>query len=160
VLHNDPNGATAVGGADAGLGAIGLQNGLAIEFDTRQKGALFTSIISTAAGPVSGQPPTTKLGNIVDGGWHQVGATWDSQAHTLRYWVDGKLGGTLTGDILSQYLGGQTTAYVGFTGATGGATSTDLQQVRVAAVDGYVLRRRMSVAPRKRQSAAKNAFPS
>jgi hypothetical protein len=38
VLHNDPNGATAVGGADAGLGAIGLQNGLAIEFDTRQKG--------------------------------------------------------------------------------------------------------------------------
>jgi hypothetical protein len=102
VLHNDPNGATAVGGADAGLGAIGLQNGLAIEFDTRQKGALFTSIISTAAGPVSGQPPTTKLGNIVDGGWHQVGATWDSQAHTLRYWVDGKLGGTLTGDILSQ----------------------------------------------------------
>jgi hypothetical protein len=136
VLHNDPNGAAAVGGADAGLGATGLQNGLAIEFDTRQKGALFTSIISTAAGPVSGQP-TTKLGNIVDGGWHQVGATWDSQAHTLRYWVDGKLGGTLTGDMESQYLGGQTTAYVGFTGATGGATSTDLQQVRVAAVDGY-----------------------
>ena len=61
--------------------------------------------------------------------------TWDSQAHTLRYWVDGKLGGTLTGDIATQYLGGQTTAYVGFTGATGGAT--DIQQVRVAAVDAY-----------------------
>ena len=63
--------------------------------------------------------------------------TWDSQSHTLRYWVDGKLGGTLTGDIASQYLGGQTTAYVGFTGATGGAAATDIQQVRVAAVDAY-----------------------
>ena len=77
----------------------------------------------------------TNLGNIVDGGWHQVGVTWDSQAHMLRYWVDGKLGGTLTGDIATQYLGGQTTAYAGFTAATGGAH--DLQQVRVAAVDAY-----------------------
>ena len=77
--------------------------------------------------------PASNLGNIVDGGWHQVGVTWDSQAHTLRYWVDGKLGGTLTGDIATQFLGGQTTAYVGFTGATGGAH--DVQQVRVAAVD-------------------------
>ena len=94
-----------------------------------------TDIIDTDAGPAGDLTAATNLGNIVDGGWHQVGVTWDSQAHTLRYWVDGKLGGTLTGDIATQYLGGQTTAYVGFTGATGGAT--DLQQVRVAAVDAY-----------------------
>ena len=144
VLHNDPNGATAIGGAGGSLGAMGLQNGLAIEFDTQQNGAPFndpaynhTDIINTAAGPGGDLTPATNLGNIVDGGWHQVGVTWDSQAHTLRYWVDGKLGGTLTGDIASQYLGGQTTAYVAFTGATGGATATDVQQVRVAAVDAY-----------------------
>ena len=34
VLHNDPNGANAIGGAGGNLGAMGLQNGLAIEFDT------------------------------------------------------------------------------------------------------------------------------
>ena len=142
VLHNDPNGANAIGGPASSLGAMGLQNGLAIEFDTYQNGAPFndpaynhTDIIDTDAGPAGDLTAATNLGNIVDGGWHQVGVTWDSQAHTLRYWVDGKLGGTLTGDIATQYLGHQTTAYVGFTGATGGAT--DLQQVRVAAVDAY-----------------------
>ena len=39
----------------------------------------------------------------------------------------------LTADIATQFLGGQTTVYAGFTGATGGAH--DVQQVRVAAVD-------------------------
>jgi hypothetical protein len=61
--------------------------------------------------------------------------TWDSSAHVLQYWVDGKLDGTLRGDIVTKYLGGQTTAYAGFTGGTGGAH--DLQQVRVTAVDAY-----------------------
>jgi hypothetical protein len=139
VLHNDPRGVQAIGGTGGNLGAIGLQNGLAIEFDTWQNLPLndpvynHTAIINTAGGGYL--TAATDIGNIVDGGWHQVGVTWDSQAHTLRYWVDGKLGGTLTGDIVTQYLGGQSTAYFGFTGATGGAT--DVQQVRVAAVDAY-----------------------
>ncbi len=144
VLHNDASGVAAIGGDGGDLGAVGLQNGLAIEFDTQQSGTPFndpaynhTDIVDTDAGPGGDLTPATNLGNIVDGGWHQVGVTWDSQAHTLRYWVDGKLGGTLTGDIASQYLGGHTTAYVAFTGTTGGATVTDVQQVRVAAVDAY-----------------------
>jgi Bacterial lectin/Domain of unknown function (DUF1929) len=133
VLDNDPKGVNAVGGTGGNLGAIGLQNGLAIEFNTYQNA--HTEIINTAAGPGGALTPATNLGNIVDGRWHQVDVTWDSQAQTLRYWVDGKLDGTLTGNIATQYLGGQTTAYVGFTGATGGAH--DIQQVRVAAVDAY-----------------------
>jgi Bacterial lectin/Domain of unknown function (DUF1929) len=139
VLHNDPRGVQAIGSVGGNLGAIGLQNGLAIEFDTWQNAYLndpaynHTNIINTADG--TDLTAATDVGNIVDGGWHQVGVTWDSQAHTLQYWVDGKLGGTLTGDIATQYLGGQTTAYFGFTGATGGAT--DVQQVRVEAVDAY-----------------------
>jgi hypothetical protein len=141
VLHNDPGGAAAIGGSGGNLGAMGLQNGLAIEFDTYQNSGFgdpaydHTNILDTDAGPGSNLTPATNLGNIVDGGWHQVGVTWDSQSHTLRYWVDGKLGGTLTGDIATNYLGGQTTAYFGFTGGTGGAH--DLQQVRVQAVDAY-----------------------
>jgi Bacterial lectin/Domain of unknown function (DUF1929) len=139
VLHNDPQGVHAIGGTGGNLGAIGLQNGLAIEFDTWQNVPLndpaynHTAIINTAGGGYL--TAATDIGNIVDGGWHQVGVTWDSQAHTLRYSVDGRLGGTLTGDLVTQYLGGESTAYFGFTGATGGAT--DVQQVRVAAVDAY-----------------------
>ncbi|WP_423414764.1 DUF1929 domain-containing protein [Hyphomicrobium sp. B1] len=141
VLHNDPDGAAAIGGGGGQLGAMGIQNGLAIEFDTFQNTTFndpayfHTDIIDTDATPGQSLTAPTKLGNIVDGGWHQVGVSWDSQAHVLQYWVDGKLGGTLTGDIANQYLGGQTTAYAAFTGATGGVH--DLQQVRVAAVDAY-----------------------
>src|SRR5262249_36927853 len=121
ILHNDLNGLNAIGGEGGNLGAIGLQNGLAIEFDTWQNVNLgdpnyyHTRILDTDNGV--NLTPASDLGNIVDGGWHQVGVTWDSQAHTLRYWVDGTLGGTLTGDIATRYLGGQTTAYVGFIGA-------------------------------------------
>jgi hypothetical protein len=141
VLHNDPDGADAVGGTAGKLGAMGLQNGLAIEFDTYRNVLLkdpaynHTGIIDTDAGVGYQLSTPTNLGNIVDGGWHQVGVTWDSQSYTLSYWVDGKLGGTLTGDIATQYLGGQTTAYAGFTAGTGG--SHDLQQIRVTAVDAY-----------------------
>ena len=96
VLHNDPNGVKAIGGGGSNLGAIGLQNGLAIEFDTWQNVNLgdpnynHTRLLDTDNG--ANLTPASNLGNIVDGGWHQVGVTWDSQAHTLRYWVDGKLG--------------------------------------------------------------------
>ncbi|MFT3733169.1 MAG: DUF1929 domain-containing protein [Hyphomicrobium sp.] len=141
VLQNDPNGVNAVGNGGGGLGAMGIQNGLAIEFDTYRNVSYkdpnynHTDIFDTDATPGSRLTNPTNLGNIVDGGWHQVGITWDAQAQVLQYWVDGKLGGTLTGDIVTKYLGGQTTAYAGFTGATGGAH--DLQQVRVNAVDAY-----------------------
>ena len=34
VIHNDPSGANALGGAGGAMGVGGLENGLAIEFDT------------------------------------------------------------------------------------------------------------------------------
>ena len=40
VLHNDPFGADATGGGGGCLGASGIRNGLAIQFDTFQNGAL------------------------------------------------------------------------------------------------------------------------
>jgi lectin family protein/galactose oxidase-like protein len=138
VMHNDPAGAAALGANGGNLGAIGLQHGLAIEFDTYANGSFgdiandHTDFISTAGGGLH-LTPQTDLGNIADGAWHQVGVTWDAASQTLRYWVDGRLGGTLAGDIASQYLGGSTSTYIGFTGATGGLANQ--QHVRVSAVD-------------------------
>ena len=128
-------GTAAVGWSGAALGAFGIQNGLSINFDTWQNAGeiagYHTSILNTATGAeVTAETP---LGNIVDGGWHQVGVTWDAQNQVLSYWVDGTRYGSLTGNIAAQYLGNQTSAYLTFTGATGGATDT--QQVRVSAID-------------------------
>jgi hypothetical protein len=149
VLQNDPLGAKALGQGGAGKGAVGIQNGLAIEIDTlgstagidtdtgmpMATGNAYTHMTSTATGQsVTGLADIT---GINDGGWHQVGVSWDPATDTLNYWIDGRLDGTYTGDILDQYLGGLTSAYVGFTGGTGAAT--DLQQVRVADVDAHFL---------------------
>ena len=48
---------------------------------------------------------------------------------TLTYWVDGKLGGTLSGDLATKYFGGSDHVHFGFTGATG--TVGNIEQVRV-----------------------------
>ena len=45
--------------------------------------------------------------------------TWDASTQTLSYWIDGKLGGTLTGDLAQQYFGGSDLVHFGFTGSTG-----------------------------------------
>ena len=130
LLHNDPSGAAAIGDSGDSLGAMGLQNGLAIAFDSQQDDASFNAMTG------ANLTPALSLANLDDGGWHQVGVVWDAQTQTLRSWIDGKLVGSLSGDITTQYLGGSTTAYIGFSGATG-TTRGASQQVRVAAVDAY-----------------------
>jgi Bacterial lectin/Domain of unknown function (DUF1929) len=129
LLQNDPNGANALGGTGSGLGAIGVQNGLAIRFDTY--GTDTTSLVTSADNAAL----TNAIGvpNIADGGWHQVGVSWNAETQTLQYWIDGTLKGALDGDIAAQYLGNQTSAYLGFTGGSG--ASTGLQQVRIGAID-------------------------
>ena len=114
VLHNDPNGAAAIGGSGGSLGAMGLQNGLAIAFDTQQNGAPFndpafnhTDIVNTAAGRAAISRPHQSRQHRrwrLASGRRRRGTL---QTQTLRYWVDGKLVGTLTGDIATQYLGGR-----------------------------------------------------
>jgi hypothetical protein len=131
VLENDAAGANALGGTSAALGALGMKNGLAINFDTHNpSGGSYTDVVTTG-----GVDITNPIGvaNIADGGWHEVGVSWNAETHALRYWVDGALMGQLNGDIAAEYLGNQTSAYLGFTGATGAATN--IQEVRVGAVD-------------------------
>ena len=136
VIHNDPRGVEALGGGGGNLGLTGIVDGLGIEFDTFNNGfargdiaADHTNFIDTdAATAVRNVSKPFSLGNIEDGGWHSVIVDWDADTHTLRYWFDGNLAGTLNGDIVNEYLGGSSHAFLGLTGATGGAAN--LQQVQ------------------------------
>ena len=66
--------------------------------------------------------------------------TWDASTQTLSYWIDGQLGGTLTGDLAQQYFGGSDLVHFGFTGSTGtGRSGGNVQQVHVTALEGNYL---------------------
>lgn len=67
--------------------------------------------------------------NIKDGAWHSVQVAWTASSHVLQVFFDGSLRLTYTKDIVNQIFGGNNCAYVGFTGATGGATND--QRVRI-----------------------------
>ncbi len=133
VLQADPNGSDAIGSGGAGLGASGIHNGLAIAFNTAKRGSDTTSFVDTDAGSkLKALTSKVSLGNIEDGHWHQAHVVWDADTQTLQYWVDGKLGGTLTGDLAAKYFGGSELVYFGFTGATG--SGGNLEQVHVTQV--------------------------
>ena len=135
VLHNDPLGNQALGGLGGAMGALNIQNGIAIQLDTYQNEADaddiandHTSFISTGTEEVLS--PVTDLGNIEDGNWHTVSLTWDG--NTLSYTFDGVEAGTYTGD-LAALLGGSDYAYFGVTGSTGGLSNDG--QVRFVSLE-------------------------
>jgi hypothetical protein len=133
VLQSDPNGANAIGSGGAGLGANGIKNGLAIQFDT-MKGVDKTSFFDTDAGSkIKSLTPSVSVGNLEDGHWHQAHVIWDTATQTLQYWVDGKFAGSLTGDLATTYFGGSSYVSFGFTGATG--SGGNLQEVHVTHLD-------------------------
>ena len=122
------------------MGVGGIQNGLAIEFDTYNSSAAgladtgmhgsdiasdHTGFLGTnsafATTPVA-------LPNIENGAWHPVVVTWNAATQTLSYTFDGQPMGTLTGNIATQFLGGSNFAYFGFGAGTGGLGNT--QSVR------------------------------
>ena len=141
VFHNDPRGADAIGAAGTGLAVGGIQNGLAIEFDTYNSSAAdlsgngmpgsdiasdHTGFLGTNSAFATTPWPSP---NIEDGAWHPVVVTWNAATQTLSYTFDNQPMGTpLTGDIATQFLGGSNFAYVGFGAGTGGLNNT--QSVR------------------------------
>ena len=136
VLHNDPLGNGALGGSGGGLGAAGLLNGLAIQFDTWQNAdqgdiaADHTDFVTTdprAANYRVGDQ--VALNNLTDGSWHNVHVYWNAASQTLTYTFDGKQVGQLSQDLANAYFGGSNYVYFGFTGSTGGAS--DLQQIQL-----------------------------
>ena len=137
VLHNDRWGADAIGGGGGAKGAQGIANGLAISLDTYsnagEPASDYTAIFDTDAAAGTTLTNKTSLSNLENSQWHNVTVSWNAGTQTLTYWVDGKQGGTITGDLAGQYFGGSDYVHFGFTGATGGAKN--LQQVKVTSVN-------------------------
>ena len=137
VLQNDVLGGDALGGSGTALGAAGIGNGLGIALSMEQ-GADHTNFFDTDLGTSLGAlSPQTTLGNLEDGNWHTSQVTWDASTQTLSYWIDGELGGTLTGDLAQLYFGGSDLVHFGFTGSTGG--SANVQLVQVTGLDANLL---------------------
>src|SRR5262249_54210795 len=132
VLQNDPLGSKAIGGVGSGLGAVGIANGLGIEFDTYNHYWLpneppldHTNLFKTV--DFSAVTTATETPTIGDGKWHTVHVGWDGQS--LTYSIDGTVIATLNQNIAANYLGGSQYAYFGFTGGTGGATAQQLVRI-------------------------------
>jgi|GEM_PF-6933380 len=150
VFHNDPDGSDALGLHGAALGAGGIQNGIALEFDTfqgpfenwrhpdqRNRGMDHTAIWDTDAGLREGAPRsqsylTTPIehGNIEDSELHDVEIRWDPVTETLSYTLDENPAGSYTHsgttDFVTEYFGGATMVYFGITAGTGGSNNTQI----------------------------------
>ncbi len=144
IFHNDPDGANTVGAAGAGIGASGIENGIAIEFDTFDNtpfggaegngggniGPDHTAIRDTDDGinPFGGRPgnpfnpiagtSVVNLGEIEDGNFHDVVVNWVVATNTLTWSFDGANVGTLVEDIPTNRLSG-TSAFFGLSASTG-----------------------------------------
>ena len=103
VFHNDPRGVNAIGAPGSGLAVGGIQNGLAIEFDTYNSSAANLRDSRHACGSDIASDHTNFLGtnsafattpvalpNIENGAWHPVVVTWNATTQTLSYTFDGQ----------------------------------------------------------------------
>ncbi|MEI7519372.1 MAG: PQQ-dependent sugar dehydrogenase, partial [Mycobacteriaceae bacterium] len=142
VFHNDPRGVGAMGRPGGALGATGIGNGLAIEFDTYanisnnpQPNADIVADHTSFVGTDSAFGTTAvALPNIENGAWHSVVVTWNAAAQTMSYTFDNQSGGVLNSDIATQFFGGSQYAYFGFTASTGAFSNTQsIRNVRTNA---------------------------
>ncbi|WP_114903115.1 T9SS type B sorting domain-containing protein [Kordia sp. SMS9] len=149
---NDANGADGItfiikntqtpeiGNSGGGMGYSGINNSLAVEFDTWQNNDLgdpffdHLAIVSLGnnnhfsganlAGPIQASPTSN---NIEDGVEHIIRIEWTAATTTLDVYFDCSLRLSYSGNVVNTILGGTSQAYFGFTGSTGG--SVNLQRV-------------------------------
>jgi Ca2+-binding RTX toxin-like protein/glucose/arabinose dehydrogenase len=131
VLHDDPRGTQALGGAGGFLGLFGISRAVAIEFDVwnnneSEPGDGFINDHSVIFLPDNaaaiGAAGRVDLGNIEDGLWHRVEVTWSAATRTLAYSFDGVLRDSAAG-ISPAVFGGSDFAHFAITGATGGVNA-------------------------------------
>ena len=112
VFHNDPRGVNAVGAYGSGFAVGGIQNGLAIEFDTYNSAAGNLSDTGMPGSDIASDHTAffgtnsafattpVPLANIENGAWHPVVVTWNATTQTMSYTFDGQPMGTpLTSNI-------------------------------------------------------------
>ena len=142
VFHNDPRGANAIGTIGGGLGVAGIQNGLAIEFDTYNNNAAGQTGPDIASRPHrfprhqhrlrhhAGGPAQYRGRRVASRRCHLECGDADDELH-LRWPAQGT---PLTGNIATQFLGGSNFAHVGFGAGTGGLSNTQsVRNINIAA---------------------------
>lgn len=146
VFHNSPAGTSAVGAVGVGLGAAGIQYGIALELDTWANGTTSMDIpddhgmiwdtddsvvTSGEFSSFSNLTNAISLGNLEDGNWKNVEISWNAASRTLSYTVNGTNAGTYThsgslDDFCQTYFNipaSETNklVYYGYTASTGGS---------------------------------------
>ncbi|WP_445455436.1 lectin-like domain-containing protein [Flavobacterium sp. HNIBRBA15423] len=122
-----------IGVTGTGIGYQGIDNSLAVEFDTYDNGfngdipADHLAILANGntehnnannlAGPIVASETSA---NIEDGTGHEVKILWEVATQTLTVIFDCSQRLTYTGDIVNTIFGGDPNVYFGFTGSTGG----------------------------------------
>ncbi len=119
-----------------GLGFMGIEPSLAIEFDTYQNGEINDPLIDHTAlyynadfaNPlVAPVPLLPNSGNVENGGYHQARIVWDAVNQELQMYFDGFLRFSYSGDIVNTFFGGNNIILWGFTASTGALSN--LQQI-------------------------------
>jgi hypothetical protein len=154
ILQNAAFGADEEGGGGSGLGAGGIANGLALEFDTFQSGASFNDIANDHVGwsdtdaQAGGLVPVSAVldvGNVEDGAWHAVTVNWNAAAQVLDFTFDGVQGASVSGDLATTYFGGSDFVAFGFAASAGGATNR--QMVEAVSIDATFESGRIVTSP-------------
>src|SRR5690554_4109776 len=149
VFHNSPDGTSASGHNGQGLGARGIDNGIALELDTfpnscdndNNNGGNCDpsfdhgSIRKTAGTQTSGWEKLagdTQLGDgtVDDGLWHTVVVFWNANSRNISYSFDGVpvtdyTFPTTGSNAIETIFGGTTNVHFGFTASTGAIGSNN-----------------------------------
>ncbi len=131
ALIDVSNGLNVLGGYGGGLGYGGIGNSLAVEFDTFYNSEADTISSDHVGVDLNGQTisgvvkslTAASLGNVEDNNWHHVKVDFDLSEKTISVYVDNFL--RINNFVVSDFTPFE--AYIGFTGATGGAHN--LQEV-------------------------------
>jgi uncharacterized repeat protein (TIGR01451 family) len=138
VFHNDPAGNNVVGNNGIAIGAGGIQDGIAVEFDTFENALDIAADHATFWDTDQVTPNTTlrpdvplgASGNIEDGLWHTIDISWNAATQTLSYVFDNVYNDSYTDDLITNFFAGESNVYFGFTASTGGSTNN--HSIRIA----------------------------
>lgn len=121
VIHGSDE--TALGRNGGAVGAVGIDDGLALAFDTysspSEPAGDHLDIVLTGDGAALAAP--VGLGQLEDGAWHDALFEWDASARTLSVSLDGAPIASRTVDLQSIVGGSMATA--AFTAGTGGVSN-------------------------------------
>ncbi|RMZ58651.1 hypothetical protein D1632_13725 [Chryseobacterium nematophagum] len=136
----------ASGGPGGGIGIIDVVPAMVIEFDTYTNDALandldgyhhvaLESTTSTGFTPYNNNNGSyVRYLNLSDGKYHAVEINYVASSQRLEVYMDENMILQTTTNIATDFLGGATEAYIGFTGSTGG--ESNLQKIRNKAFFG------------------------